>query len=305
MLNQAFPWGPPEAQAAGEPVVQFAAPEGTVRYVDDADPIDPSILIDVEVNFPDATTPCAGAPLPVDPNTLEVKVHRQLDGEQLETWDNIDEGTWTWNAQFNNVAGQVTIGGTSSGQIRSLYGIEVCIENDSARSCATKGIRVEHPVDGFTAVPVYITRGTSFSQRGAGCNLIPSIGIPFINEQMATTEFYTVVPSGAAIAAGGAQVEFVGIPLLGVINMPAALDTVDNDVDLTEVAVSGIELKVLTYDCVISGKADGSLMGEVSPGQDLDGSIRVYDLIVEDGPGGCGLTAAPTCELHIGFDGNR
>lgn len=47
-------------------------------------------------------------------------------------------------------------------------------------------------------------------------------------------------------------------------------------------------------------------MGEVTPGQDLDGSIRVYNITLElgGGTGTCDLVAAPTCELHIAFDGN-
>jgi len=304
VLNHAMPWGPADAQAAGEPLIDFVAPEGTPRYMDTEDPIEPEIVIDVKVAFPEASTACAGAPLPADPATLAVTLQRQLDAAPLETWP-VDTSGWTWGETGGvvDVTGQVTIGGEVSGQGRSLYGIKVCIDNASASSCATKDVRVEHPVSGFTAA-VYTATGRSFSQTGAGCNLIPSIGFGFIEDQMKKTEFIAIVPSGAQITAGGADVEFIGIPLLGGIVMEALPDTVDNDVDLTEVAVSGIGLKVATFDCVISGKADGSLMGEVSPGQDLDGSIRVYDLIVTDGPGGCGLTAAPTCELHIGFDGN-
>jgi hypothetical protein len=47
-------------------------------------------------------------------------------------------------------------------------------------------------------------------------------------------------------------------------------------------------------------------MGEVSPGLDLDGSIRVYDITLGlgGGTGTCDLVAAPTCELNIRFDGN-
>jgi hypothetical protein len=88
----------------------------------------------------------------------------KLDGAQLETWDDIDELTWVWNAEFNNVTGQVTIGGPASGQNRSLYGLEVCISNSSASACATKGIRVEYPVSGFVA-GLYTAKGTNFSQH--------------------------------------------------------------------------------------------------------------------------------------------
>ncbi len=82
-----------------------------------------------------------------------------------------------------------------------------------------------------------------------------------------------------------------------------------NDVLLAEVAVSGIDLSGIGFpgtSCVISGKADGSLLGEVSPSLDLDGSIRVYDIALTPGggPWGCTLVAAPTCELNVKFDGN-
>lgn len=142
---------------------------------------------------------------------------------------------------------------------RSLYGIEVCISNSSASACATKGIRVEYPVSGFVA-GLYTAKGTNFSQTGVGCALIPSIAIPFLNEQMAAVEFLAIVPSGAQIAAGGAVAEFTGIPLIGSMNVPTVLNTGNNDVDLTEVAVSGIDLSGIGFpgtNCEISGKADG------------------------------------------------
>jgi len=306
VVNYATPWGPTEAQAVGEPVIQFVSPDGTPRYVDDGDPIDPAIDIPVEVDFPPASSACAGTPLPVITSTLAVTVNRQLDGAVLESWP-VETSGWVWNAEGNNVTGQVTIGGPTSGQDRSLYGIQVCISNGT-QGCATKGIRVEHPVSGFTA-GLYTTKGKSFTQTGAGCDLIPSIGLPFINDQMSTTEFLTIVPSGPEITAGAAEAEFIGIPLIGGITLPASLSEGTNDVLLAEVSVSGIDLSGIGLpgsNCSISGSADGSLMGEVSPGLDLDGSIRVYDITLGlgGGTGSCDLVAAPTCELNISFDGN-
>jgi hypothetical protein len=263
VVNHATPWGPAEAQAQGEPIIQFVAPAGTPRYMDTADPIDPGILIDVEVNFPAASTPCAGTPLPVDPSSLVVTLQQMVDSTPNGTsWD-VDESTWAWNPAGDNVTGQVTIGGPSSGMDRILYGINVCISNASASVCATKGIRVEYPVSGFTA-GLYISKGNNFGQSGAGCNLIPSIAIPFLNEQMAAKDFLTIVPSGPQIAAGGAVAEFIGIPLIGSMLVPTVLNTGNNDVDLTEKAVSGIDLSGIGFpgtNCEISGKADGSLMG--------------------------------------------
>lgn len=307
-VGHATPWGPTEAQAQGEPLIQFVSPPGTPRYLETANPIDPAIDIAVEVDFPAASTPCAGAPLPVDPASLAVTVNRLLDAAVLESWA-VDTSTWTWNAENNNVTGQVTIGGEISGQGRSLYGIEVCINNSAALACATKGVRVEYPVAGFSA-GAYDAKGTSFGQSGAGCNLIPSVAIPLINQQMANTEFLAIVPSGIIMAGGvGNTASFIGIPLIGSINMTANLNVPANDVDLAEVEVSGIDLSGIGFpgtNCVISGKADGSLLGEVSPGQDLDGSIRIYDiqLALGGGIGPCTLVAAPTCELNVKFDGN-
>ncbi len=306
IVNHALPWEPVDAQAAGEPVIQFVSPAGTPRYTRTSNPIVPAIVIDVEVDFPVASSPCAGAPLPVDRETLEVTLHRQIDGASQESWD-VDEGTWTWDPVEDTVTGQVTIGGPDSGQDRSFYGIRVCIDNDSASACATKGIRVEYPVSGFTA-GLYATKGTSFGQN-PGCTLIPAIALPLINGQMAATEFLTIVPSAAEITPPAtADVNFIGIPLIGSIDMPASLNGGDNQVDLAEVAVSGIDLSGIGFpgtSCEISGKADGTLMGEVSPGQDLDGSIRVYDISLSVvPPGSCTLVAEPGCELLIKFDGN-
>jgi hypothetical protein len=314
ILNHALPWEPPEARAAGEPIIQIVAPPGAPRYVDDADPIDPAIVINMEVDFPDASTPCAGTPLPVDHTTLEVKVHRQLDGAQLQTWDDIDEGTWDWNAEFNNVTGQVTIGGAASGQDRSLYGIEVCISNASARGCATKGIRVEHPVSDLER-KIYNAKANSFSQS-AGCGLIAEGLIPIINNMMQDTLFGVSVPSADDMTAVPPDpplddtVNFGGIPLIGNIDMTASLNAGTNNVDLEEVSVSGIDLGDIEslppgYNCEISGSADGFLLGPVSPGLDLDGGIRVYGITLTTGSGAGECTRDATgCELNISFDGN-
>ena len=81
ILNHALPWEPPEARAAGEPIILFEDPAGTPRYMDpDAGEIDPEILIDVKVNFPPGASACAGNPLPVITDTLTVAVNQQIDG---------------------------------------------------------------------------------------------------------------------------------------------------------------------------------------------------------------------------------
>ncbi len=302
VVNHATPWGPAEAQAQGEPLIVFQLPVGTPRYTATADPIEPVITIDVQVDFPAASTPCAGTPLPVDPTSLEVTVNQQLDATVLDSWT-VDTSGWVWNAENNNVTGQVSIGGETNGQGRSLYGIKVCIDNSSGSACATKGVRVEYPVSGFSA-GAYDAKGTSFGQGGAGCNLIPSIAMPLLNQLMAEKAFLVVVPGGTG------TVNFYSIPLIGSIDMTASPSVPPaNDVLLAEVGVSGIDLSGIGFpgtNCVISGKADGSLMGEVSPGQDLDGSIRVYDIELAQGGGigPCDLVAAPTCELNVSFDGN-
>jgi hypothetical protein len=311
ILNHALPWEPPEARAAGEPIILFVAPTDTPRYVDDGDPIDPEIVIGVEVDFPDASTPCAGAPLPVDHTTLVVKVHRQLDGARLETWDDIDESTWTWDASFKNVTGQVTIGGAGSGQDRSLYGIEVCISNGSAQGCATKGIRVEHPVSEYVGGS-YLSKASSFSQN-PGCGLVAEGLLGIINGMMNDTEFGAIVPNATAISAGPPNniVQFPGIPLLGSMSMNASLNAGTNNIDLAPVTVTGVDLGAINaplppgYNCEISGSGDGFLLGEVSPGADLDGEIRVYDITLGPGSGTGECTRDATgCELVIKFDGN-
>jgi hypothetical protein len=306
------PWEPAEAQAAGEPVIVFVSPPpgDELRYTRTEDPIDPAITVDVAVAFPIVETPCAGANPPVDTSTLEVYVVRWLDSEVLESWAVDTSSGWTWTATApDRVEGQVTIGGPDSGQNRSRYSVSVCIRNAVGRKCGNGYFRVEFPVAEFTAA-VYDARGTSFSQGGAGCALIPipDVAIPLINQAMAATEFSVFVPSGAGMAGGAGTVSFDQIPLIGSIYMPASLNEVANEVDLAEASVSGIDLSWTGFpgtNCLISGKADGSLLGEVSPGQDLDGSLRVYDIQVGPGVGAgtCELLAAPTCEFNIWFDG--
>jgi hypothetical protein len=303
-------WGPAEAQAQGTPIIQFVDPAGIPRYNDDADPIDPAIVIDVEVDFPDASTPCSGAPLPVDWTTLEVKVHRQLDAAKLETWDDIDESTWVWDAPtYKNVTGQVTIGGATSGQNRSLYGIEVCISNASARGCATKPVRVEHPVSDLQN-NIYEARAISFSQS-VGCGLIDPGLIGIINNMMKDTVFGVFVPSATEITThADDDVNFTLIPLLGSMDMTASLNAGTNNVDLAPVTVTGVDLGGITglppgYNCELSGSGDGILYGPVSPGEDLDGEIRVYDITTTTGSGsGECLRDATGCVLTIKFDGN-
>jgi hypothetical protein len=181
----------------------------------------------------------------------------------------------------------------------------VCIENDLGRACQRGGFfRAEFPVTEFRAAVYAATRGTSFGQGGVGCNLIPPVAFSLINQQMAATEFLTIVPNQ-----GAGTASFIGIPLIGSIYMTASPNEPANNVDLAEVGVSGIDLSGIGFpgtNCVISGKADGILLGEVSPSLDLDGSIRVYDMELAQGggTGTCDLVAAPTCELNIKFDGN-
>jgi len=304
-------WEPAEAQAAGEPVIRFVdPPPGEQRYTMTGDPID-EITMDVAVEFPIIETPCAGTNPPVYTSTLEVYVLRLLDSEIQEAWAVDTTSGWTWTGTApDRVEGQVTIGGPGSDQNRSRYCISVCISNASGKKCERGGcFRAEIPVAEFTAA-VYDARGTSFSQGGAGCALIPypDIAIPLINQAMAATEFSVFVPSGDGMAGGAGTVSFERIPLIGNVYMPASLNEVANDVNLAEASVSGIDLSWTGFpgtNCSISGKADGILLGEVSPGQDLDGSLRVYDILV--GPGGgagtCELVAAPTCEFNIWFDG--
>lgn len=310
IVPRTAPWEPAEAQAAGEPIIQFVAPAGTQRYVDDADPIDPAIDIDVEVDFPEAAAACSGAPLPVDHTTLQVRVNRQLDGAVLETWDDIDESSWLWNEQFNHVTGQVTIGGATSGQIRSLYGIEVCISNAAKSRCATKAIRVEHPVSDLE-YNAYESKAISFSQS-AGCGLIDPNLIPTLNTIMKNAVFYVYVPSAAEISGHtDDDVNFTNIPLLGIMNMTASLNGGTNNVDLAPVTVTGVDLGALpvplppSYNCEISGSGDGILYGPVSPGDDLDGEIRVFGITLATGSGSGACTRDATgCELLIKFDGN-
>jgi hypothetical protein len=319
VVNHATPWGPTEAQAQadpGDPIIQIVSPAGEPRYTRPGNPIDPAITVDVAVEFPIVETTCVGANTPVDTSTLEVYLWRVIDGVMQEEWPVDTSSGWTWTGTApDRVEGQVTIGGVGSGQNRSRYGLYVCIENAAARKCQLGGmVRVEYPVSEFTAAYYSVTKGTSFSQGGAGCTLIPSAAFSLLNQQMAAEEFQTITPNGAGIVGGtNNTVSFINIPLIGAagpIDMTASLNEPANDLDLAEVAVSGIDLSGIGFpgtNCVISGKADGNLLGEVSPGQDLDGSIRVYDieLALGGGTGTCDLVAAPTCELNLKFDGNK
>lgn len=307
-----LPWEPAEAQAQ-VPVIQFVDPPpgDEPRYTRTGDPINPVITVDVEVIFPIVETPCAGVNPPVDTGTLEVSVLRLIDRAIQEPiaeneWP-VDTSAWLWTGTDpDRVEGQVTIGGLASGQDRSQYCVKVCINNALGTNCERGGyLRAEVPVAEYSAAVFSATRGAGFSQGGATCNLIPGAAIGFINGAMASTEFYTIVPPN-----GAGTVQFIGIPLLNSINMTASPSVPPaNDVLLAEVGVSGIDLSGIGFpgtNCVISGKADGSLLGEVSPLWDLDGSIRIYDidLSLGGGAGTCDLVADPSCELNVKFDGN-
>ena len=308
-----LPWEPVEAQAQ-LPVIQFVSPPAgdEPRYTRTGDPINPVITVDVEVTFPIVETPCAGVNPPVDTSTLEVYVWRVIDADMQQEWPVDTSSGWTWTGDPDRVEGQVTIGGLGSGQDRSRYCVRVCIENALGKNCQRGGyLRAEFPVAGFTT-RFYNVRGTSFSQGGATCNLIPSIAFSLINQEMAARVFTAWVPSGAEIGSQtGYAVDFYDIPLINSISMTASLDETANNVLLEETEVSEIALPVinipgLSTNCVISGFADGSLLGEVSPGLDLDGSIRVYGIELDPGPpelGTCDLVADPTCELNVKFDG--
>ncbi len=301
------PWGLPEAQAAGEPVVQVTLLSGPERSTHAADPIVPPVTYDVQVDFPEGSSACVGPPPPVEPATLTVTVRQQLDGAVLDTWS-VDTSAWTWNAENTRVTGQVSIGGETTGQGRSLYAIRACISNANGEGCGAKTVRMEYPVSEF-AGGNYLAKGTSFSQS-PGCTLIPSIALPLIAEQMATTEFGAFVPNATQISTmTDDTVNFTQIPLLGNVDMTASLNAGTNDVDLAEVSVSGIDLSGIEFpgtNCEISGSADGVILGEVAPGEDLDGSIRVYDMSLSlgGGTGTCDLVAQPGCQLTIKFDGN-
>ena len=216
------PWEPAEAQAAGEPAIEFLSPSAgdEPRYTRTGDPINPVITVDVEVAFPIVETPCAGVNPPVDTSTLEVSVSRLLDGVMQEEWPVDISSGWTWTGtEPDRVEGQVTIGGLGSGQDRSRYCVRVCIENSLARACKRGGyVRAEVPVAGYSGAVFSATRGAGFSQGGAACNLIPSAALGLINQAMAGTEFMTIVPPN-----GAGTVSFIGIPLIGSINMTASL----------------------------------------------------------------------------------
>jgi|GEM_PF-2796250 len=294
-----------------EPKIVWMEPGGTPRFTENTDLFDP-IVINAKVSFPLESTPCVGEPPPVIQDTLVLNVYRQTDRDEEESWLDLDTSSWVWGKTdkgVDEVTGPVSIGGT--GMIRSLYTIQVCISNGTETGCAKKLVRVEHPVSEFAGGD-FTVRGQGLSQN-PGCNVLPGWALPVINQQMSSTTFDAYVPSASGISSS-VPVVFDGIPLLLYLVMSASLnDEGTNNVDLASVPISGIDIGALNLpfdglNCLIQGSADGVLYGEVSPGQDLDGEIRVFGMSVGlgGGPPGstCTLVADDGCELRIVFDGD-
>ena len=289
-----------------DPIIQFLDPPTMLRFVSGSDPIEPPIVVPVEVYFPPTVNPCAGnIPLPVDPDTLEVKLQRLLDTEVQEEWE-IDTSGWLWDEAFETVTGEVTIGGEVAGHNRSAYGIWVSISNGSGVATARQLVRVEIPVTMFFG-GYYPTKITSFTQTPAGC-VLPDFAIELINDQLSEVVFGVQAPPASQIPATPAV--FTNIPLIGNIDFPTSLDTENNNVNLAPVTIEGIDISLLEipgYNCIVGGSADGVLYGEVAPWADLDGRMRVFNMSIGigGGSGPCNLvTPGPECNIIINFDGS-
>lgn len=293
----------PPVASAQDPAIQFVSPAGSPRYTAASDPTGDPISIDVEVAFPLEGSGCSPAPPAVIPGTLEVTVQALLDASVQDEVTIDTSSGWTWTGT-DSVAGQVSVGGFGW----SLYGIKVCIENGAGSGCATKLVRVEHPVSEFVGRPLYFGRVTQFSQSPANC-VIPSIAMSAINNAIKVAPpVYITAPPAADYPAE--DVVFQELPLLGTVAFPGSLDTDENNVAMGSVTITGMDLGPLNipgYNCLIGGSADGALYGEVSPNFDLDGLMRVFDISVGtgSGTGGCGLsTPGASCNIFLTVDGN-
>lgn len=298
----------PPMAGAQDPVIQFVSPAGSPRITAASDPSGAPIPVDVEVAFPLIGGTCAPPPPPVVPGTLEVKVQQLLDAS-VQGEETIDTSGWTWTGT-DSVAGQVSVGGSGW----SLYGIKVCIGNGAGSACATKLVRVEHPVSEFVGRPVYFG-SARLSQSPPGCLLATFLETQ-INNMISAAPFSIDAPAAPEYPAEPCVFD---LPLpLGTVSFPANLDIPGNNValgvdDLGAPAPVSMSIDLGpyglpgSYNCLIGGSADGDVYGEVSPNFDLDGRLRVFDISVGlgSGSGGCSIsTPAPACNMYITVDGN-
>lgn len=289
------------------PVMTFLLPDPSVPFVSAEDPAttDPPFVVDVEVKFPPAVSPCAGNVFyPVLPETLEVTLQQLDDLDVLQEWD--VTSSMVWNETNNIVSGQVTIGGVGSGQSWAAYGILVSIRNSQARGGKMVVVRVERPVSELVGGDFDVDV-TSITQSPPLC-VLPDAALKVV---LGIIE--PLMPMQIYVPWGSSYPDQVLLPLpdpIGAILVNAYLDEQANDVVFEPVTMQGIDLGPFNlpgFNCLVGGTADGYFNGQVDP-DDIDGAARVFDMVIGlgSGTGDCLLDTPPAeCQLIISLDGDR
>lgn len=289
------------------PVITFLSPTAGEPIVATDDPVDTPITVSVDVAFPPAINPCAGTTFAVIPSTLRVTL-KQMDDSTVLNEREIDASGW-WTQTMDEIQGEITIGGETSGESWGVYWLCVYIENEQGpvENDACLAIRVEKPIDTYVG-GTYTVRITGLRQSPAGC-ILPDIVLGPVNDMIGPLTFQvTMVDAGLYPTS-------ISLPLpypIGIINVDARVDETNNDIafDPVEHAIDfgQLNLPIPGGNCLIQGTADGAIDGQTSPGaDDLDGTIRVSGMEVSlgSGAGDCILTTPdPECSLYITIDGN-
>jgi hypothetical protein len=290
------------------PIVRFLSPMAGVPIVAEVDPLDAPVVVDVEVAFPPAVNPCAGLTFPVLPGTLAVTLRQMDDLTVVNEWA-IDASGW-WNETNDAIAGQITIGGESSGQSWSAYSVCVNIANAMGpvpyKVCQT--VRVEKPIATYTG-GTYEVRITGISQSPDGC-ILPKVLLAPVNQIIATLDFDVTTFDAADYPTS------IALPLpdpIGMMYVDAQLDVPNNDLAFDPVTHAidfgqiNLPIEVPGVNCLVEGTATGAIDGQVLP-DDLDGKIAVSQIAVSQGSGQGSCTIStpsdPACKLYIAIDGD-
>jgi hypothetical protein len=286
------------------PKINILSPDPSVPVVSAIDPLDliDPILVDVEVAFPPTIDECAGLVYPVYPGTLSVTLQEMDDWEVLQEWE-IDASGW-WNDTNDGIQGQITIGGVGSEQSWSTYRLTVSIKNAQGPVKRWVDLRVERPIADFPG-GIYTVAVSSITQQPASC-VLPQAGLDAVMGILGGQTFTVVLPDADAFPA---DVTFPLPEPVGTIVVHGTVDGGTNDIVFDPLTLDGIDLgpyNLPGFNCLVGGSADGAIDGQVRL-DDLDGTIRVFDMSVGTGTGtgDCILNSPPPdCNLFIRFDGD-
>ncbi len=286
------------------PVIQFIAPTGSTPIVAETDPLDAPQTVDVEIAFPPTVNPCAGMTYPVFPETLSLSLQQMDDTQVVQEWP-IDASGW-WNETQDRIQGQITIGGETSGQSWAAYRIKATISNAQGPVEASVSLRVEKPIEQLTG-GWYDVKVVSIRQTPENC-ILPQIALGVVHDIMAQYP-----PLQVQIPAGSEYPDAITFPLpdpIGPLTLYAVLDVTSNDIVFPDpVTLAGIDLgpyNIPGFNCLVGGSGDGWVDGEVDP-EDMDATIRIFDMSVSTGSGSGSCNLSPPsedCVLWVTLDGN-